>query len=182
LFWQNVMRQILTSLSVEWLNRNQHAALAAVSAQANPPPATLALPENLFDGRLGILTHGGERIPIASVSPVLACGVQTTDAARMLSIAVECTVFEVRTPTGEVFTLPLAEMRGFHSLTPELMQALEEAARREADPEDKQAQEGPGAPFGFAAFTSMERAGREGRRGLGVPQHAPDAPNPHPEE
>lgn len=179
-FWQNVIRQILTSLSAEWLNRSQ---LAGAALPSGGTPGSVTPPaEDLFDGRLGILTSGGERIPIAQVFPVLACGVGTTDAAKLLSLAVECSVFQIRTPTGEVFTLPLREMRGFHALTPELMQALEAAARREAEPEDQAAQEGPGTPFGFAAFTSMERAGRERRQGIAYPQHAPDAPNPHPDE
>lgn len=183
LFWQNVIRQILASLSVEWMNRNQHQSRALPpGAPMQPPEASPPPQEDLFDGRLGILTHAGERIPIAQVFPVLACGLGKSDESKVLSMAVECSVFQVRTPTGEVFTLPLSEMRGFHSLTPELMQALEEAARRDAEPEDRPAQEGPGTPFGFAAFTSLERAGRESRNGTAYPQHPPDAPNPHPEE
>jgi hypothetical protein len=71
---------------------------------------------------------------------------------------VECTVFQIRTPGGEVFTLPLEEMRTFHALTPELMRKLERAARREA----RRRGEAPGEeqiPFGFAAFTSLSRGG-----------------------
>jgi hypothetical protein len=173
LFWQNVIRQILTSLSIEWLNRNQQRSLPA----AQGPP-----PEDLFDGRLGILTHAGERIPIAQVFPVPPCGPGADESSRQLSMAIECSVFQIRTPTGEVFTLPLQEMRGFHALTPELMQALEEAARKDLAEDQQPASDGPGTPFGFAAFTSMERANREKLRGPAYPQHPPDAPNPHPDE
>lgn len=175
LFWQNVIRQILTSLSIEWLNRNQ--ALRQLPAPGSPPP------EDLFDGRLGLLTHAGERIPIAQVFPVPPCGAGAgaDDATRKLSMAIECSVFQIRTPTGEVFTLPLQEMRGFHALTPELMQALEDAARKDPTEPPPPTDE-TGTPFGFAAFTSMERANRERHRGIAYPQHAPDAPNPHPDE
>ena len=188
LFWQNVIRQILSSLAVEGLNRSHQPPAASPGAPAGDAlsrqPAAVQAPahEDLFDGRLGILTHAGERIPIAQVLPVLACGVAGNDASKLLSMAVECSVFQIRTPTGEVFTIPLREMRGFHSLTPELMAALEDAARKEVTDEAEAPEDGAGSPFGFAAFTSMERAGRERRRGIAYPQHDPDAPNPHPAE
>jgi hypothetical protein len=150
LFWQNMMREMLTALSVESINRQARAAHAA--ADGKPPPQEEGV--NLFDGRLGILTHAGERIPIAEVYPLLACGISTSDEAKVLSIAVECTVFQVRTPAGEVYTLPLKEMRGLHALTPELMQALQDAARRESGDTGEDGTE----PFGFAAFTSLARA------------------------
>lgn len=133
LFWQNVMRQILTSLSIKSLQADQHQA------------------EPMFDGRLAVMTRTGDRIGIASVHPVFACGISAGGAtARALSMAVECSVFQIRTPGGEVFTLPLHELRAFHALTPELMRELEAAAQAEQQGEE-------GKPFGFAAFTSLSR-------------------------
>jgi hypothetical protein len=143
LFWHNVMREILTSLSIA-------SAARPRPGPGQPPPAE----DNLFDGRLAVLTHAGERIPIADVFPLFACGINTDGPQRALSLAVECTVFQVRTPDGQVFTMPLHEMRAFHALSPELMKALEETARRQAQAqEDGPAQ--PDRPFGFAAFTQL---------------------------
>lgn len=141
LFWHNVMRQILMSLSVQCLNL-QHGER---KEGESPDPGA-----QLFDGRLAVLTQAGERIPIGAVHPVLACGINTSDEARSLSMAVECTVFQIRTPAGEVYTLPLHEMRAFHALTPELMAQLEAAA---ASAEGSEATDT--GPFGFAAFTSL---------------------------
>jgi hypothetical protein len=107
--------------------------------------------DGLFDGRLAIITTQGTRIPIAGVTPLFACGISTSSHERRLSVAVECTVFQIRTPTGEVYTLPLHEIRGFHALTPELVETL----KAQASPEF-QADE----PFGFAAFTSLAREGQ----------------------
>ena len=73
---------------------------------------------------------------------------------RGLSIALECTVFQISTPDGHVYTLPLHEIRAFHALTPELMRRLERTARRRRGP--IRGDEGEDAqPFGFAAFTSL---------------------------
>ncbi len=164
LFWQNVMRQILTSLSVQSMNRHAtsprpDAAQADPQAQATAEPSEGQVEQphdNLFDGRLAILTHAGERIAIADVVPLFACGINETEASKALSTAVECTVFQIRTPAGEVFTLPLHEMRAFHALTPELMQELEERSRagEEEGSDEASLQE----PFGFAAFTSLARS------------------------
>jgi hypothetical protein len=134
-----------------------------------------AQPE-LFDGRIAILTRGGERIPVAEVTPMFACGVPGSAAERAASIAVECTVFRIRTPGGEVFTLPLAEIRGLHALTPELMEELEQEARRAAE-EGTDA----GKPFGLAAFRSLTRATAPGPAGEGGPPGPatpPQAPDP----
>lgn len=169
LFWQNVMRQILTSLSVQSMNRQAVLAAqaregdnavaqpspAAPDGNAGEPNAAKGAEDNLFDGRLAILTHAGERIPIADVVPLFACGINETETSRALSTAVECTVFQIRTPAGEVFTLPLEEMRAFHALTPELMQELERRSRagEEEGSDEASLQE----PFGFAAFTSLAK-------------------------
>jgi hypothetical protein len=131
LFWENVVREMLTGLSM--LRDSQ--------------------PE-LFDGRIALLTRGGERIPIADVTPMFACGIPGSAAERAASIAVECTVFRVRTPGGEVFTLPLAEIRSLHTLTPELMQELEKEAGENAGEGGDNAK-----PFGLAAFRSITHSG-----------------------
>jgi len=182
LFWQNVMREILTNLSVV---SGRKASLTPTPAPAPEPgvdgrgqgadlvaPAEAEASEEmeLFDGRLAVITRQGQRVAIAEVFPLFACGI-ATPAERRLSMEVECTVFQIRTPNGEVFTLPLDEMRAFHALTPELMQKLERAARRQArrrgEPRDRE-----GVPFGFAAFTSLAQ---------GEPSIVPQAP-PHPTE
>lgn len=140
LFWHNVVRELLTSLAV--LSQRAEARPEGTS-----DPATAIL-----DGRLALITASGDRIPIAHVAPLFACGVPGTEIHRALSIAVECTVFQVTAPSGEQYTLPLHEIRGIHALTEELMKQLQEEAR---------AQSGAAAPFGFAAFTSLARAGEE---------------------
>lgn len=136
------MREILTSLSVACLSRRGGPA---------PPDGPPGDPASLFDGRLAVITSGGERIAIAEVFPLFACGIGGDDARRSLSIAVECTVFQIRTPDGHVFTLPLHDIRGFHALSPELMKELEQLASRLAgDSEEERLKR----PFGFAAFTT----------------------------
>lgn len=144
-FWHNVLRQILMSLSMQCLQVIDRTAAQGTGEGVGE--------EELFDGRLAIMTHGGERIPIAQVHPVLACGINTNEHAKNLSMAVECTVFQVRTPAGEVFTLPLHEIRAFHALTPELMKRLEDASKSNGVNG-----EGVDEPFGFAAFTSLAQS------------------------
>jgi hypothetical protein len=158
LFWQNFMRQVLTALSVESLRRREREGSIYYPPEEDLPAKLKnvpAIPEqgNLFDGRLAILTHAGERIAIGEVFPVLACGL-TDPGQRAMSMAVECTIFQIRTPTGEMFTLPLEEIRGFHALSPQLMAQLEAAAsaQQEATPEGQPDEQ---LPFGFAAFTSL---------------------------
>ncbi len=170
LFWQNFMRQVLTALSVESMRRRERN-----SAMYYPPEEDLpqkptnvpAVPEegSLFDGRLAVLTHAGERIAIGEVFPALACGL-SDPGQRALSMAVECSIFQIRTPTGEVFTLPLEQIRGFHALSPELMAQLEAAARSQ-EPGPAPGEPDERMPFGFAAYTSLaqqqqDEARREG--------------------
>lgn len=131
LFWENVVREMLTGLSM---------------IRGTQP--------ELFDGRIAVLTRGGERIPVAEVTPLFACGIPGSAAERAASIAVECTVFRIRTPGGEVFTLPLAEIRGLHALTSELMDELEQEAQRSSE----EGGDG-GKPFGLAAFRSITHSG-----------------------
>jgi hypothetical protein len=203
LFWQNVIREMLTSLSMICALRPARppelpegagvdaapagadeadqgmyeddgeqaddaaegdAAPDAGSPQAASPafvPAPAAAPERadsfdaqLFDGRLAVLTRRGERIPIADVFPLFACGIDTP-RDRVLSVAIECTVFQIRTPAGEVYTLPLHEIATFQALSPELMRRLSQMARRQQERDS--GQKGLQQPFGFAAFTSISR-------------------------
>lgn len=154
LFWNNVIREILTALSTI------SSMDAVASDEPSPAPETKAVEEpghagdesaatlDPLDGRLAVVTVSGERIPIAQVYPLFACGIPGTEAERALSVAVECTVFQIRTPAGEVYTLPLHEIRGFHAMTEDLMSQLESAAGTS----------GTGEPFGFAAFTSLSRS------------------------
>jgi hypothetical protein len=135
MFWENVVREILTGLSMV---RDRQ-------------------PE-LFDGRMAVLTHGGERIPIAEVTPMFACGIPGTPAEKAASIAVECTVFRIRTPSGEVFTFPLSEIRGLHALSSDLVRELEREAREQLG----DTEENP-KPFGLAAFRSVAESSEEAK-------------------
>jgi hypothetical protein len=187
LFWQNVIREILTSLSgvaalrgpsepqsrelVQQASSDQPddaqapAGLETIPEAPHPRPQEEYQPE-LFDGRLAVILKNGERVPIADVFPLFACSLNTP-VNRPLAVAVECSVFQIRTPQGQVFTVPLHEIRGFHALTPELIDRIASAARKQQRrpemPEDM--------PFGFAAFTSLAR----GTQPFIVPQ-APDYP------
>jgi hypothetical protein len=152
LFWQNVMREILTSLSILSAQQPHHPSVAvalkesAGTTEERPPDH-----RDLFDGRLGIITVSGSRIPIGAVHPLFACSVPGTADSTALSVALECTVFQITTPAGEVFTLPLHEMRSFHALSEELMDEIKTAARSEG-PEGEESE-----PFGFAAYTSLAK-------------------------
>lgn len=132
LFWQNVVREMLLTFPT--------------LAQRRPEAA---------DGRIGVLTRSGERIPLSAADPLFPCSI-ADPAGQALCLAVQATVFNIRTPTGEVFTLPLSEIRGVHTMTDEALRAMEDEARR-ASPEEAEGAE----PFGFAAFTSLNRARRD---------------------
>lgn len=106
-----------------------------------------------FDGRMGVVTTQGVRIGIADVYPLFACTIGQTDLERALSEDVQCSVFQIRSPQGEVFTLPVHEIRSFHSLSEELMDQIASAASGE-DAEGTRTN----VPFGFGAFTSLARA------------------------
>ena len=136
LFWCNVIRDMLNGLSM--------------LCQKQP---------ELFDGRFGLLMRRGERIPIAQVHPLFACSIPGTQGERDASAAVQCTVFQVQTPEGEVFTVPVHEIRGMHTMTAELIEQLQKMAEREAEGEG----EGEGEedaeqrPFGLAAFAALPK-------------------------
>lgn len=160
-FWHDMCREILTTMSVESLRRREKPIGVALpeGGQLMSPVTDESAESELFDGRMAILTHGGERIPIGEVYPMLACGVNGDAAARVVSQAVECSIFQVLTPAGELYTLPVHEIRAFHALTPELMRQLEAAGRRNrsrrSGGEDRE------MPFGFEAYTSLARSERE---------------------
>ena len=148
LFWNNIIREMLSTLAT--------ASAMGAPPDGEPGVDRPAHPADVLDGRLAVITREGARIPIAAVTPLIACGVSSDEPSRILSMDVECTVFQIRTPTGEVFTLPLHEIRSFHALTDELMERLRQAARAQSDEEPSRQE-----PFGFAAFTSLARARKE---------------------
>ena len=176
LFWQNVVREMLIGLAGVPSRQNEPQP---ANGDANKPDANSAdsaksdsaLDPALLDGRLAIITKSGQRIPIAAVFPLFAWGV-SAPAARDLCLAIECTIFQIKTPDGHVLTVPLHEIRTFHALSPELMERLERSARRRAARRDAQGDD-DAPPFGFAAFTSLAR---------GLPQPPLEPPPSHPME
>jgi len=126
IFWQNVLREALVSL-----------------------PAAAAERPELLDGRFAILTRAGERIAVKAIRPLLAVSLPETDEDLAMSQILQCTVFQVLTPAGEEYTLPLHEIRALHSVSEDLAAELERQAQRLL---------GTGAerePFGFAAYKAM---------------------------
>lgn len=142
-FWENVVRDMLTGLSVE-LGR----ARAEQNKADEAPNDAQGVP--MYDGRVAVLTTLGARIPIADVQPMLACSIATSDAQRALSAEVQCTVFQIRTPAGEVFTLPLHQISCVHVLSAELLEQIEKA-----NSSHTQEGEGESKPFGYSAFTEL---------------------------
>lgn len=162
LYWHNVIREILTSLSAICTLRPAQGALPppespdgspaeAPDAPAPDAPQGPSFDPSLFDGRLAVVTRAGERVAIADVFPLYACGI-SHPGQHSVAHAVECTVFQIRTPGGHVYTLPLHEIRCFHALTPELMAKLERVERRRRRGRSGEASR---HPFGFAAYTSL---------------------------
>src|SRR5690606_18050742 len=154
------------------------AAAAAGAAQGAGPI------DDLFDGRLGVVTALGKRIPIADIYPVFACSIGGTQTERMLSADVQCSVFQIRTPGGEIHTIPVSEIRSFHSLTEDLVKQIERLARERAEAERKAAESQATSesvkdskPFGFAAFTQLARSLE-----TPMPDPAPAEPAPEPPE
>ncbi|MAY74287.1 MAG: hypothetical protein CMJ31_06095 [Phycisphaerae bacterium] len=160
-FWHNVMREILSGLAAAAASSAGRLSATASGAATGGSPVS-----ELFDGRLAVMTRLGQRIPIADVVPMFACSIRTNPDGsrmsaneRMLSNDVQCTIFQIRTPTGEVYTLPVHEIVSFHTLSEQLIKRLEEAAEEAAtlgapiDPKERR-------PFGFAAYTSLAQAER----------------------
>ena len=69
LFWQNVVRDTLMAL----------AAAAGSGGRLAPTPSAAATSpspvDEMFDGRMAVITALGQRIPIADIYPVFACSV-----------------------------------------------------------------------------------------------------------
>lgn len=147
MLWHNIVREMLCALCLE-----------TGQADAAGTPRVL-------DGRLTIITFRGERIPIGAVRPLINFGVGRTREEKVLSMMLQGTVFQIVTPDGDVFTLPIHEIRGLHALSESIMQQLQAAAE---SPEGEK----PGVPFGFAAFTSLAH----GLRDRPIPR-APDEPS-----
>ncbi len=131
LYWQNVVREMLNDLSI--------------MCQVRP---------DLFDGRFGIVTNQGVRVGIKSIFPLFACSIPGTSWEREASVAVQCTVFRIATPDGEIYTLPVHEVAAVHSMTPELIEQLSKAEQEaEGEPEEIEKR-----PFGLAAFTALPKS------------------------
>lgn len=155
LFWQNVVREILSSLAVTAATFSGRLSPTASGAATTPAPE-----HELFDGRMAVITRLGQRIPIADVYPVFACSVPKHGPSRdrLLAADVQCSIFQIRTPSGEVYTLPVHEIASIHALSESLVRQMEAAARAQAG-DDNPSQ--PAAPFGFAAFTSLAQSERD---------------------
>jgi hypothetical protein len=151
-FWQNVIREMLVSLIV-----------AQNEAKAEPTTPSVPQAEDaqpMSDGRIGIVTNQGQRIPIARVFPVFAATFDQNPRMIQLSDALQCTVFQIETPSGEVYTLPLHEIRGMHAVSEHTMEQMAQKARKQRP--RKAAEEAE--PFGFAAFTSIARSSGASQR------------------
>lgn len=151
LFWQNVMQEILSGLSAAAAANAGRLSASPVGAAGSGSPTA-----DLFDGRLAVITKLGQRIAIADIFPLFACSLPMNARDSVLAMEVQCTVYQVRTPAGEVFTVPLHEIAAFHTLSAQLVERLQQAAGGPSD-----TPQGDRKPFGFAAFTSLTKAGRE---------------------
>lgn len=176
-FWHDMCREILTTLSAEGLRRREKSpgmelpgGGQLVSSVTMPDPE----PE-LFDGRMAVLTHGGERIAIGEVYPMLACGISGDEADRAVSQAVECSIFQILTPAGELWTIPVHEIRAFHALTPELMKQIEQAGRQNRS--RRRGSEDRDMPFGFEAYTSLAKGERDRQEADPYYPSDPDLPS-----
>lgn len=149
-FWSNVVRDTLMAMAT---------AAASSSARLSPTPSaaqhSIIPVADLFDGRMGIITSLGQRIPIADIFPVFACSAVGSKEDRSRSADVQCTIFRITTPTGETYTLPISHIIGIHSLSEDLVRQLE-AATEDLQDEDRQGIEG--LPFGFGAYTALSRS------------------------
>ncbi len=153
LFWSNVVRDSLMALASAAANSSARLSPTPTAAQHSTSPV-----DNLFDGRMGIITSLGQRIPIADIFPVFACSSVGSRADRERSADVQCTIFRVTTPTGETYTLPISQIIGIHSLSEDLINQLESASE---ELREQESDSGNRVPFGFAAYTSLARSEAE---------------------
>ena len=152
-FWQNVCREILLGLAAAAAESSGRTGIGPSDAQMSPDPVS-----ELFDGRMAIITSQGQRIPIADVFPVFAFSVPGDVETRIRSSDVQCTVFRITTPTGESYTLPIAQIVGIHSLSQSLIEQMEQA---EASIDEGLTNSR--VPFGFAAYTSLARSEQQAK-------------------
>jgi hypothetical protein len=146
-FWNNVVREILMSLASAAAAASGRLGTGPSDAQSSPSPV-----DDLFDGRMGVITTLGQRIPIADIIAVFACTMDGCSADRSRSSDVQCTVYRITTPTGESYTLPISQIIGVHSLSDALVDQLEEQANIEGEDDPQK------IPFGFAAYTSLAQS------------------------
>ncbi len=149
-FWSNVVRDTLMAMASAAASSSSRLSPTPTAAQHSSTPV-----DDLFDGRMGIITSLGQRIPIADIFPVFACSATGSQADRERSADVQCTIFRITTPTGETYTLPISQIIGIHSLSEDLVKQLESAAEELEDEEYQGAQK---LPFGFGAYTALSRS------------------------
>ncbi len=164
LFWTNVVRDILMALATAAAHSAGRVNEGPVAAAHSVDPV-----HDLFDGRMGVITTLGQRIPIADVFPVFACTALGDAQTRQRSEDVQCTVFRITTPAGEIYTLPVSQIHAVHTISGDLLRELEDQAMAA----ENQDEDTPARPFGFAAFTALARAESD--------QSDPPNPNPSPE-
>lgn len=171
IFWQNVVREMLSALAA-----TAAAASGRLTADAKGAARSTSPDHELFDGRMAVVTRLGQRIAIADVYPLFACSIPSArgSADRSIAADVQCTVFQIRTPAGEVFTIPVQEIVAVHALSEALVRRMEAAARAQAAAASpSRGSEDVSRPFGFAAFTSLAQseagseAGSDGESGAG---------------
>ncbi|MGP1309519.1 MAG: hypothetical protein ACTS27_04900 [Phycisphaerales bacterium] len=133
-YWQNVTREML-------------AAFAMLVRKDG----------EIGDGRVSVMTTQGERVPVSDIEPLFPCSVVDNERDRQLCMAVQCTVFNIRTPVGEIVTLPLHEITSVRVLSNDLLKQLEAAASRVSPGDESE-------PFGFAAYTSLAKQEAQNKR------------------
>lgn len=144
LLWTNLLRETLSALCME-TERLERARRDGAEPDGGAHP---------LDGHVALMTATGERIQVAGVKPAMQFAVARTAHERQVAMALDSTIFQIRTPAGDIFTLPVSEVTGIHGLSDSIMRQLQ-AAERPSD-EGQEAQ-----PFGFAAYTSVARGSEE---------------------
>jgi len=150
IFWNNVVRDILMAMATAAASSSGRLTPTVTGAEASTSPL-----DQMFDGRVGVMTTLGQRIPIADIYPVFSCSSTNPEADRSLMADVQCTIFRIRTPTGESYTLPISQIIGVHSLSDELVEELERQSQIQEGVDTEHIDR---APFGFAAYTSIVRS------------------------
>ncbi|MCA9302894.1 MAG: hypothetical protein KC996_02100 [Phycisphaerales bacterium] len=166
-FWNNVVRDILMAMATAAASSSGRLQPTVTGAEASTSPL-----DQMFDGRVGVMTTLGQRIPIADLYPVFSCSSTDPDADRSLAADVQCTIFRIKTPTGESYTLPISQIVGVHSLSDELVNELERQSQIQESVDTERIDR---APFGFAAYTSLARSERN-ERGPEQPESPKEEP------